>query len=579
MIRRFPKTAVIAASAVALGGIAAAGVLATGSASTPSAQSARLSSSNTTNAYGTPIAGRHTLLISVDGLHASDLAQYIKANPNSALAQLSRRGSTYSNALTSFPSDSSPGIVALATGGTPKQTGVFYDANYNRAMWAPSSNCSGPVGYATQYNEVNNQNNNYLSGTNGGVGGFNTSAIDPANLPEAMVGGKCTPIYPNNYLLTNTIFEVAHNAGLYTAWSDKHPAVPQMLEGPDSLNPSGTPTINDTYSPEINSIISATNNLTVPFGPDAGKTALQTETAAGDDFTSNVDTAMAYDNTKVTAILNEIAGKTSTGGTPAGGPKVPSIFGMNFQAVSVGQKIVTGGYLNDGTTFSPNLQLALDYVNNSIGQFVAAIKAAGLTDSTQIIITAKHGQSAKNRTLLHRIPESGSSGSLVGFVDAHDAQPVASDTADDVGLLWWQNPAIGPGNVVAALNADPNTANILSIKHVYAGAELDNLFGTPTASANYLDPGTRVPDVVIQPQKGVIYSTSIKKVAEHGGGTNDDRNVALLVVDGSGWSHSRKVRDNVTTTQVAPTILSWLGLKPTALTAVVSAHTQVLPTH
>ena len=181
-----------------------------------------------------------------------------------------------------------------------------------------------------------------------------------------MVGGKCTPIYPNNYLLTNTIFEVAHNAGLYTAWSDKHPAVPQMLEGPDSLNPSGTPTINDTYSPEINSIISATNNLTVPFGPDAGKTALQTETAAGDDFTSNVDTAMAYDNTKVTAILNEIAGKTSTGGTPAGGPKVPSIFGMNFQAVSVGQKIVTGGYLNDGTTFSPNLQLALDYVNNSL---------------------------------------------------------------------------------------------------------------------------------------------------------------------------------------------------------------------
>ena len=164
-------------------------------------------------------------------------------------------------------------------------------------------------------------------------------------------------------------------------------------------------------------------------------------------------------------------------------------------------------------------------------------------------------------------------------MDAHDAQPVASDTADDVGLLWWQNPAIGPGNVVAALNADPNTANILSIKHVYAGAELDNLFGTPTASANYLDPGTRVPDVVIQPQKGVIYSTSIKKVAEHGGGTNDDRNVALLVVDGSGWSHSRKVRDNVTTTQVAPTILSWLGLKPTALTAVVSAHTQVLPTH
>ena len=579
MIRRFPKTAVIAASVVAVGAVAAGAVLATNPAGTPSTQSARLSSSNTTNAYGKPIAGRHTLLISVDGLHASDLAQYIKANPNSTLARLSGRGTTYPKALTSFPSDSSPGIVALATGGTPKQTGVFYDANYNRAMWAPSSNCSGPVGYATQYNEVNNQNNNYLSGTNGGIGGFNASAIDPANLPEAMVGGTCTPIYPNSYLLTNTIFEVAHNAGLYTAWSDKHPAVPQMLEGPDSLNPSGTPTINDVYAPEINSIISATNNLTVPFGPDAGKTALQTETASGDDFTSNVNTAMAYDNTKVTAVLNQIAGKTSMGGAPAGGLKVPSIFGMNFQAVSVGQKITTGGYLNNGTNFSPNLQLALDFVDNSLGKLVAALKAAGLTDSTQVIITAKHGQSPKNRTLLHRIPESGSSGSLVGFADAHDAQPVASDTADDVGLLWWQNPATGPGNVVAALNADPNTANILSIKHVYAGGELDNLFGTPTASANYLDPGTRVPDVVIQPQTGVIYSTSIKKVAEHGGGANDDRNVALLVVNGSGLSHGRRVWDNVTTTQVAPTILAWLGLDPKSLTAVKSAHVKVLPKH
>jgi len=104
-------------------------------------------------------------------------------------------------------------------------------------------------------------------------------------------------------------------------------------------------------------------------------------------------------------------------------------------------------------------------------------------------------------------------------------------------------------------------------------------FGTPTASSNYLDPGTRVPDIVIQPQKGVIYSTSIKKVAEHGGGTNDDRNVALLVVDGSGLSHGRRVWDDVQTTQVAPTILQWLGLNPKSLTAVVSAHTKVLPKH
>ena len=112
-----------------------------------------------------------------------------------------------------------------------------------------------------------------------------------------------------------------------------------------------------------------------------------------------------------------------------------------------------------------------------------------------------------------------------------------------------------------------------------AGAELTQLFGTPSTATNYLDQGSRVPDVILQPNTGVIYSLSQKKVAEHGGGTQDDRNVALLVVDGSGLSHGRRVWDKVTTTQVAPTILAWLGLKPKSLTAVVSAHTQVLPKH
>ena len=84
---------------------------------------------------------------------------------------------------------------------------------------------------------------------------------------------------------------------------------------------------------------------------------------------------------------------------------------------------------------------------------------------------------------------------------------------------------------------------------------------------------------MIQPQKGVIYSTSIKKVAEHGGGTNDDRNVALLVVDGAGISHGRQIKKDVQTTQVAPTILQWLGLKPSSLTAVQEADTKVLPKH
>jgi hypothetical protein len=582
MFRRFPKTAVVAASVVALGGVAAGGVLAVHPSNASTPHSATLSKAQTTRAYGTPISGRHSLLISVDGLHASDLAQYIRQNPNSNLAQLSGRGTTYAKALTTFPSDSFPGMVGLVSGGTPKQTGVYYDVSYNRAMWAPGSNCVGTPGTAVAYDESVDQNLNYLSGTNGGVGGFNASAIDPTKLPEAMISGTCTPVYPKNYLLTNTIFEVAHNAGLYTAWSDKHPSY-QILQGPDSLNPSGTPTINDLYTPEINSTISSVNHLTIPFGPETGQT-----TPATGDYTNSVDAAMAYDNTKVGAVVNQIDGLTSTGGTPVGGNKVPSIFGMNFQSVSVGEKVVTGGYYNDGTTFSPQLKLALDYVDASVGRLVTALSAQGLSASTQIIITAKHAQSPKNRDLVHRIAENNGSysgslatgtESLVGFVDHNDAKPLASDTADDVGLLWWQDPVNGPGNVVSALNTDQTTANILSIKHVYSGGELNTLFGTPAATTNYLDAGTRVPDVVIQPQKGVIYSLSVKKIAEHGGGTLDDRNVALLVVDPSATPHHKTVRDDVSTTQVAPTILAWLGLSPHSLTAVQQAGTKVLPKH
>jgi predicted AlkP superfamily pyrophosphatase or phosphodiesterase len=38
---------------------------------------------------------KHVLLISLDGLHALDLANFVKSNPQSNLAQLSSRGITY----------------------------------------------------------------------------------------------------------------------------------------------------------------------------------------------------------------------------------------------------------------------------------------------------------------------------------------------------------------------------------------------------------------------------------------------------------------------------------------------------
>jgi hypothetical protein len=58
------------------------------------------------------------------------------------------------------------------------------------------------------------------------------------------------------------------------------------------------------------------------------------------DYTTCEPAIMAYDDTKVQAIINEIDGKTSDGTSRA---RVPTIFGMNFQQVSVGEKLRSGG--------------------------------------------------------------------------------------------------------------------------------------------------------------------------------------------------------------------------------------------
>ncbi len=66
----------------------------------------------------------HVLLISVDGLHQSDLASYVSTHRQSALARLVDRGTSYTHAQTPVPSDSFPGMVAQVTGGNPGTTGV-----------------------------------------------------------------------------------------------------------------------------------------------------------------------------------------------------------------------------------------------------------------------------------------------------------------------------------------------------------------------------------------------------------------------------------------------------------------------
>jgi predicted AlkP superfamily pyrophosphatase or phosphodiesterase len=74
----------------------------------------------------------HVLLISVDGMHSIDLANWVQNHPDSNFAKLAGTGITYPNAFTTAPSDSYPGMIAQVTGASPKTAGLFYDDSYDR---------------------------------------------------------------------------------------------------------------------------------------------------------------------------------------------------------------------------------------------------------------------------------------------------------------------------------------------------------------------------------------------------------------------------------------------------------------
>ena len=58
--------------------------------------------------------------------------------------------------------------------------------------------------------------------TGGGTVGQVYTQLDPDHMQRKLVNGKCVPVYPHEYVRTNTIFEIIKAAGMGTAWSDKH---------------------------------------------------------------------------------------------------------------------------------------------------------------------------------------------------------------------------------------------------------------------------------------------------------------------------------------------------------------------
>lgn len=459
------------------------------------------------------VTARRVLLISIDGFHALDLANFVRSHPNSALAQLSSSGVTYTQASTSKPSNSFPGLLSLVTGGSPSSTGVWYEGAYARALSPPGSNCK-TIGTEVNWSSSLDKNKKLLDAGGG---------IDPAKLPLDPSKG-CAPVYPHSFLRVNTIFEVVHFAGMRTAWIDKHPSY-EMVSGPSGMG------VDDLYMPEIAS------------------------------STRDVKGQQAYDDVKVQGVLNQIEGQDHTGKMTVG---VPALFGMAFQAVRFAQVIPTGGYSDASGTPSAPLLDTIEHTDQSIGKMVSALKARGLLDSTLIIISAKHGQAPMDPSKHRNIDDT----IIPNLVNRVQSGLVALSYADGNITSIWLTDESQTGKVAEML-AQPANQSAADIQKILWGESLKLMVDDPAHD-------NRVPDIVVIPNLGGSYTAaSDTGIAAHGGFSDDDTHVALLVSNPN--VKPRLVKTQIQTAQVAPTILQVLGIAPETLQAVSKEGIAVLP--
>jgi type I phosphodiesterase/nucleotide pyrophosphatase len=498
---------------------------------------------------------KHVLLISVDGLHALDVANYVAAHPHSAMAELAEHGITYSNARTPANSDSFPGLLALITGGSPISHGLFYDVSYNRGIFDPANTtCTGQAGNIQVFDESIDK----YSGTPP----VSLNVIDPTALPNHLdENGKCARLFPHQAMKSNTIFEVVKANGGHTAWADKHPAY-DIANGPSGKG------VDDLFTPEITNV-------------------------GGLDNTVSVVCTVNNDALKVQGILNEIKGLKHDG---MPGQGTPTVFGMNFQAVSVGQKLAKdngngtctadttftgkpGGYKDGSGTPTDVLEFALEQTDAALASMMQGLKARHIYDSTLFIVSAKHGQSPINPTKINKpghfadlvaaLPDAATNAGAIAIANANACTPPAQQACgfvqdDDIALIWLPDQS----QTQAAADYLNVNAKALFIDEVMAGSEITLKFNSPLTD-------NATPDILVQPIYGTVYTGSKAKNAEHGGFSFGDTNVGLIVSNPS--LHSRVVKTPVATSQVAASLLKALGIDPSELKAVRKEGTTVLP--
>lgn len=345
--------------------------------------------------------------------------------------------------------------------------------------------------------------------------------IDPSKLPRDPSRG-CVPVYPHQLMRVNTVFEVVKQAGGRTAWVDQHEMYNDLLRGPTGQG------LDESISLERKGV------------------------------PQTLEGFMGQDARRVDVVLRQIRGLDGQSRQVG----VPAVYGMGFITFGAVQKSV--GYADGEGRFSPELAKVMDFIDQSLERVVQELKSKKLYDSTAIFITAKHGQSPidkKQRRVIDR-------NVIRQIVNSVSPDLLAHASLDSIGLIYLRDPSKAP-QVAQALRDGADRAGIL---RVYAGNSLNLLMSTADS---------RTPDVIIQPTLGVFYTENATSaaadalLAEHGGMLDEDVQVPLIMsIPGMKPSVNRGL---VQTSQIAPTILTVLGLNPTSLKAVQIEGTAVLP--
>src|SRR5260370_29414230 len=239
---------------------------------------------------------------------------------------------------------------------------------------------------------------------------------------------------------------------------------------------------------------------------------------------------------------------------------------MNFQSINAAKKDAPGAYLDSVSTPTAPVTGAINYIDGALGRRLAALKSNKLDNSTAIIVTAKHGETALDPTHRSVILTS----VIPGIVNSvNPALLSKKPVTQKSNAFIWLSDQSQTDAVVHALTM-PTNQFLAGIGQVLSGESLELLFPDPLT-----DPAT--PDIIVVANTGVNYEPTLTSttLAEHGGFGENDTHVPLIGV--APHRNPATILAAGFTTQIAPTILAPLKLKPGYPEAVQPEYTDKLP--